>query len=120
MDFSENNIKIIHARKIYKMLGLIQKRPTIFLTSKSISSLQNFLNGYLIWAFDNDEIYNPGDPDFDGFKYWIFSKFNRADNVKYTYPGILLPECEGNEEKAFDRFFEYLEEYKKEMAQNSV
>ncbi|QHT65819.1 hypothetical protein GXP67_03625 [Rhodocytophaga rosea] len=68
MEFQVDNIKLIHAGKIDEMLSLIHKRPTIFLTSKSISSFQNFLNGYLIWAFDNDEIYNPSEPGFGSFK----------------------------------------------------
>jgi hypothetical protein len=114
-----DDIKIIYARKIYEMLSLIQKRPTLFLTSKSISSLQDYLNGYLIWTLGNNEIYNPGDPDFDNFKYWMLSKDDRVSGVGFPYSRILLLECEGQEEKAFDRFFEYLEEYKAESAQNN-
>ena len=109
------NIKVIQARKIYEQLALIQKRPWLLLTSKSITALQNYLNGYTMWIIGDRDAYHPGEPIFDDFKYWLLRKDDRAASLDNPYSKVLLRECEGNEEKAFDRFFEYLEVYKKEM-----
>lgn len=64
-----------------------------------------------------DDIYHPGEPNFDTFKNWILDKHGRKLGVKDPYSTFLLHECSGDEERAFDRFFEYLEQFKKEPDQ---
>ena len=61
-----------------------------------------------------EDIYHDGEPDFDDFKYWILNKDERQLGVGNPYSTVLLYECNGDEEKAFDKFFEYLDEFKKE------
>ena len=112
-DKVDDSIKVISSRKIYELLDVIKLRPHIWLTSKSITSLQDFLNGYMLLGFE-DDIYNPGQPSIDDFKYWILDKDKRKLGVGNPYRTVLLHECTGDEEKAFDRFFEYLEEFIKE------
>ena len=54
MNYSD--IKPISGRKIYEVLDLIRSKPNLWLTSKSIYALQNFLNGYLLINFNNEII----------------------------------------------------------------
>ncbi len=62
-----------------------------------------------------DDIYHPGEPNLDDFKYWVLNKDERQLGVDNPYATVFLYECNGNEEKAFDKFFEYLDEFKKEQ-----
>jgi hypothetical protein len=114
--YESSEIIIIHARKVYEMLGSIQKKPTIFLTSKSITALQDFLNGYMTLGIGNEDLSNAGDPDFPNFKYWFLHTTKQYGELGFPYKRVLLEECKGDEVKAFDRFFEYLEAYKQEEA----
>ncbi len=113
----KDDIKVIDGTKIYEQLALVQKRPTLLLTSKSITALQNYLNGYIVWALSNKDAYHPNEPDFNNFKYWLLAKNNVVTDIASPYSRMLLLECKGDEEKAFDRFFEYLDKYKQEMGQ---
>jgi hypothetical protein len=107
------DIKIISSRKIYEVLDFIKRRPEILLTSKSITGLQNFINGYMQLGVA-DDIYHPGEPRLDEFNYWILNKDKGLTGIQNPYSRVLLKECNGDEFKAFDRFFEYLNEFKKE------
>jgi len=109
MKNEETEIEVISAGKIYELLELIRRKP-YFLTSKSITSLQDFLNGYLIRGFE--DIYNSGDPDFGEFKYWILNKNKEIEGIGHPFSQVLLKEYAGDEEKAFEKFFVYLEEFK--------
>lgn len=95
------------------MLDLIKRTPHFSLTSKSISSLQDFLNGYMLFGC-TENIYHPGEPNFDEFKYWILEKGKGTTGIGNPYSTVLLELCNGDEEKAFDIFFEYLEQFKKD------
>ena len=105
-------MKIVHSNKIYEVLESIEKKPEIWLTEKSITSLQNFLNGFLT-AKSKDLVYKKGEPTFDEFKYWILNKNAKISGIGNPYSRVLLAECNGNEKKAFDLFFKYLAEFKK-------
>ena len=110
----KDQMQITYARKIYEMLDIIHKRPTLFLNSKSISALENFLSGYCIWALDNNEIYNPGEREFNDFKYMVMNSTDISSGIEFPFSRALLKECKGDEALAFERFFEYLEIYKSE------
>lgn len=103
-------IKIIEATKLYAMLYLIKKNPHIWLTTKSISSLQNFLNGYLKFELAQS-IYNSGEPNIEEFDFWLCKRFKRYISKSNIYTDIFLKECEGNEELAFDAFFGNLDRF---------
>lgn len=108
-----DDIKIVSSRKIHEVLDFIKRRPEICLTSKSITGLQNFINGYMQLGA-SDDIYNPGEPTIDEFKYWMLNKDKGLSGIQNPYSRVLLKECNGDELKAFDKFFEYLDEFKKE------
>lgn len=111
----DNNIKVVCAGKIYEMLELIRDRPEMWLTSKSISALQNFLNGYLMNKGFTNDIYHPGEPSIDNFKYWVLRKEPDVFGVGNPYSRVLLKKSDGNEVMAFDLFFEFLDEFKREQ-----
>ena len=110
----DSDIKIVSARKIYEVLDSMRSKPYLWLTSKSITALQNFMNGYLQLGYAND-IYNKDEPFIDEFKYWILSRDEDHSGVGNPYSDVLLRECDGDEEKAFDKFFECLDEFKQEQ-----
>ncbi|KAA9324981.1 hypothetical protein [Adhaeribacter soli] len=105
-------IKVTSARKVYELLELVRQKP-YFLTSKSITALQDFLNGYMQLGFA-DDIYNSGDPNFEEFKYWILNKDKEVEGTSNPFSRVLLKECDGDEERAFEKFFVYLAEFKLE------
>jgi len=108
-------IKLINGYKIYENLEHIKLRPLIALTSKSITALENYLWGYYIYGTKDysNQIYNQGDPDFNEFKWWLNGgiKVNMSSGPRFYK--VLLDKCENDEEKAFDLFFEKLDEFKK-------
>ena len=108
----DREFEITDARKIYELLSLIESKPLIFLTSKSITALQNFLNGYLILNLGNDDLYKVNEPNLDDFKYWILSQNQELAGIQFPYSRVLLEESKGDEEKAFEKFFIYLNEFK--------
>lgn len=113
MNKEENDITITSARKIYELLKLIEKKPEVWLTSKTISSLQDFLNGYLTLGFA-DDIYEVGQPEFKEFEYWLRRSSKENLSVGSSFSSILLEECKGDEEKAFNKFFSRLKVFVKE------
>ncbi|MFC0608991.1 hypothetical protein ACFFGQ_14710 [Rufibacter quisquiliarum] len=112
MKEEDKGFTITSANRIYEVLELIKSRPTLWLTSKTISSLQNFLNGYLLLGFSVD-LYEPNQPDINEFSYWIYEQGKETGGKENIFLKVLKKECDGDEEKAFNKFFEYLEEFKK-------
>ena len=108
-----DDIKVISSRKIYEVLDFVKRRPEIWLTSKSITGLQNFINGYMLLGAA-DDIYHPGEPRIDEFIHWILDKDKGLSGNQNPYSRVLLKVCNGDELKSFDKFFEYLDEFKKE------
>jgi hypothetical protein len=106
--------KIASTRKIYEVLESIRGKPYFWLTSKSVTALQDFLNGYMQLGYA-DEIYYPDEPDVNDFKYWLLNRDAEHSGVGNPYSRVLLKECNGDEEKAFDRFFQLLDEFKREQ-----
>ena len=110
-----DDTKIISSRKIYEVLDFVKRRPELWLTSKSITGLQNFINGFMKLGAA-DDIYHPSEPTIDEFNYWILQKDEGLSGIQNLYSRVLLKECNGDELRAFDKFFDYLDEFKKEHA----
>ena len=108
-------IKVINGYKIYENLEYIRMRPCVILTSKSITALENYLWGYWTYAnknYSGDQIYNEGDPDFNEFKWWLSGQPNIPLSTGPRFYKLLLEQCENDEEKAFELFYEKLDEFK--------
>ncbi|MBK0403564.1 hypothetical protein I5M27_11245 [Adhaeribacter sp. BT258] len=111
MNEKGEEIKVVQTEKLYEMLDLIRRKPNMWLTSKSITSLQDFLNGYLMVRWNDESLYNPGDSSFADFVLWILEKGEWKFTKHNVFSSILLDENNGDEEKGFDKFFEYLETF---------
>lgn len=108
-------INIIDTSNIYELLAFLKRRHNFYLTSKSITSLQNFLNGYLLNKVPNNE----EEMVFYNYKYWLKEKANDDGDLSFPYSRSLLKICNGDEEKAFDKFFELLDEYREQIQKDS-
>lgn len=58
-------------------------------------------------------IYYEGDPDFDKFLYWINDQPFIPVHKGPPFREHLLKKCKGDEERAYELFFELLDEFKK-------
>jgi hypothetical protein len=92
------------------LLKFIKPKPGMYLTSPKLLYLKIFLTGYTLGAQQN--MPNNEDRFLSQFQDWFIQRVNGS---KYTmwYPSI-LEEAEHSEEKALQRFWEYLEEFDKE------
>ena len=104
--------------KIYKdltgvLLGPVRERPALYLGEYKISKLPNFITGYSIGSHMTKNIDAQPDKYFEGpgFINWFFKKYNIADTSFWQTP--FLEEAKGDEKKALDLFFDYLDEYSK-------
>jgi hypothetical protein len=110
MDNSSNEIKVIHVRKIYELLSAIRHKHHGWLTSKSITALQNFITGYMQLGVA-DSIYHPGEPTIKDFELWFFKRARENKLIGNSYQSVMLYECKSDEERAFEKFFELLDEF---------
>ncbi|MBK8812703.1 MAG: hypothetical protein IPN69_18500 [Acidobacteria bacterium] len=98
------------ATDVYKLLSAIHKRPVMYLGEPSLWLLASFLFGY-ISALETNEIEIEENPSFRGFQSWVVMKLQSNEgNVVWNY--LLVKSCNGDAEKAFEKFFVYLEEFK--------
>jgi hypothetical protein len=106
-----------HNIKEYKnliglLLGPVKERPALFISQAKISRLPNFITGYKIGNFMASDVNDTIDPYFEnpGFINWFFEKYNIESPIMEK---PFLDEANGDEKKALDLFFTYLEEYAK-------
>lgn len=90
--------------EIIKLLYKIKERPGMYIGFKSITSLADFLRGYLFAKHeDGIEIYFlPGFNEWIAARYAIKSSHDWSSIIAFHY---LSPES------AFDKFYEHLEEF---------
>lgn len=83
----------------------------MYLGEPKISKLVNFITGYMICLniTDNEDKYF-GNP---GFLSWFYGKYNIEKTSFWKDP--FLKEANGDESKALELFFAYLEEYSKSI-----
>lgn len=92
------------------LLGAVRERPALFITEAKISKLTNFITGYHIGVHMTMNSNEPQDRYFanPGFISWFFDKY-KVESPTFERP--FLEEANGDEKKALDIFFNYLEEY---------
>jgi hypothetical protein len=93
------------------LLGPIRKRPALFLGEKQISKLPNFIAGYSIGYSMAKESEASFEKYFEepGFLNWFYQSHNLEPESFWHLS--FLEEANGNEEKALDLYFSYLEKY---------
>ncbi len=88
--------------KIVELLFKIKGHSPMYIGSKSLVRLRNFLDGY-IFAMQNEGV-DWGADIYEDFNEWLDKKYNtRRKSVLWDY---YLPMVCGDEEKSFDLFFE--------------
>lgn len=98
------------------LLGYFRQRPGMYLGRNQISLLSTFMTGYRFSLQENGYDIS-SDPffgnDSGGFFIWFQNKrgYSSSSNWYLT----ILKECNGEEEKALELFFNLLEEYKNEL-----
>lgn len=91
---------------ILQKLFEIKKRPELYINKKSLKYLRMYISGYLQRQYEIDNSYRT---PFDGFSSYVNEKYNYGSNA-LDWERILHFVI-GDDEKAFDVFFELLEEY---------
>lgn len=105
---------------VYDLLCEIRKRPTMFINSPSIHMLSSFLDGY--YAASANFGLTTGDEEFFvDFQHWLLTRYDKikALNIGY-YPNIILIIALFDEYRAFDEFFEHVEQYVAEKRLNNT
>ena len=106
-----NELTIYEMKKAYDMLFVLEANPNRFISSNTITALQDFINGYL-----TGNPYPEDSPPFWDFQNYLISvtKFKYEGGTKNVIAKILLKECNDDQKESYLRFFEYLKQYKNE------
>jgi len=94
---------------IYEMFERIRKRPGMYLGKMSVTNLHIFTIGYVTAQLEFNENYKTS---FSDFNHFIDKKFNNSSTMGWA--NLILKLTNGDEEKALERFFELLDEFKKQ------
>lgn len=98
---------------IYDLLEHIQKRPGLYLGSRTLSSLRDFLAGFSVGQHFT-EYAQDGDPPFGDFSAW-FCIHHRAPRAGAGgWYGAIMDQLL-DDKQAFDRFFEHLTDYRQRV-----
>lgn len=101
-------------KSIFEILDLdhFRKRPAMFLGEKSISKLRTYMIGYQTCETYNRIKSKETKPPFWLFFPWICKYYSHSGSY-YSWDGIILQNCNNDEEKALDTFFQRLDEFRK-------
>ena len=105
-------LKTIPKGFFYEMMSYIHSLPEIYIGKKSLTLLTTYLQGY--WhatKYFGIEFENGFFPEFNS---WMINKLKVRYNPSLHHSALILEECGGDEEKAFDLYFALLEEFKLE------
>jgi hypothetical protein len=93
---------------VISLLYKIKKMPEIYLFRKSILLLESFIGGF-IYAHFIENGYESSEENFTGkFNTWVANRYNISDSLNWASMIMLQMK---DEEKAFDLFYELLDEY---------
>ncbi|WP_162794141.1 hypothetical protein [Runella rosea] len=88
-----------------------RKRTAMYIGKKSISALRIFMDGYQTCELFNGIKTKETKPPFWIFFYWICKYYNHSGSY-YSWDGIILQNCENDEVKAIETFFERFDEFR--------
>jgi hypothetical protein len=97
----------------YELLDAIRLRPAMYLSKPSLTALYNFIGGYSFHEESRIEMLKGTNPPFPEFHIWVSMKL---ETLSLGWLNLLLEAENGNEEKAFQRFFVYLDEFRQRQA----
>ena len=102
----------IQLKTVFELLDheRFRKRPVMYLGDKKISTLKAFLDGYF-YAENLNSIKDKSNVRFEEFHSWV-ADFFEWKGTSAGWKDIILQECDGNEEQAFDKFLEVYDKFK--------
>lgn len=105
-------IKTVSKDYFFDMMSNIHSLPEIYIGKKSLSLLMMYLHGY------HNATQYFGVEFEDGFfpesSSWMINKLTVENNPSLHFSNLILEECGGDEEKAFNLYFALLEKFKLE------
>ena len=98
-------------RNLFEVLDYVKYRPVLFLGDKKITTLWHFIGGYQ-FSFSLNKIKEKSFPDFAWFSTWIKGRIKTEYGLAAGWKHHLLSTYDNDEELAFNKFFQHLEEFK--------
>jgi Trp operon repressor len=92
----------------YDLLQQIKKRPTLYLSRRSIFDLQSFYKGYYVARQLLNLPATEQEREFDNFSEWLQKKYEI--NTRQSWAMLILFNSH-DERDALDNFFELFEEF---------
>ena len=104
---------------LFEVLDLIKYRPGLFIGNKRISTLWDFLQGYQ-FSLSMNKLNEKSFPDFKWFSTWIKGRIDTEYDLSAGWKHHILTTYNYDEEIAFDKFFDHLEEFKNAKPQCEI
>ena len=100
-------------KNFYELLDAIRERPALYIGKKSITVFYGYFYGFLEGAklFTNKE----NATELTNFNNWVALRLGYFEGTS-GWRRMLLESENNDEEKAFDKFFVFWDEYKKRQA----
>ena len=109
------------ARPTFSINGLldqIRAQPIMYLGIRSITRLYMYEAGYTGALYDHG-IVEPSNGFAPGIHFWVRARLG-LDRSSIGWLGSILEVCDNDEERAFERFYELLDEYRSGQFSNIV
>jgi hypothetical protein len=98
-------IRILSPHSWHSILYLIRERPGAYLGSKSLRSLNNYVDGFRL----AESIYRISEKDrLNDFDWGKFESWAR-EKTKLSMKSFMMPK--GSDEEAFDQWFDWYDDY---------
>jgi hypothetical protein len=110
MIIKNNMIQKSKPNNFYEFLDLIREKHYLYIGSKSLSTLHDVINGYMIscWVHNIEENLVP---EWEGFNDFVAKHLNYYESTS-GYRNMILEKCNMDEQKALEKFFELTELYR--------
>ena len=108
--------KVEYSKEIlYQALNRIRKRPGMWLGTPDINILKTYINGYCNALMDLGIYEAKPQTSLFPLDFGFMHEFSKIKTNSYEstsgWANLILKECDGNQNKALERFFEYLDEF---------
>jgi len=103
--------------EIIKFLHEIEERPGVFLGKKTLKGLCEYVEGYAHCMYTRDGVH----PEWlqGGFQKFVEKHYDLHDNIHTNrYWPDIIQFFNPSEERAFDEFYELMDEFLKERTSN--
>lgn len=99
-------------KSIFDLIDMedFRKRTAMYIGEKTISSLKSFIDGYFYATWTND-IEIDDKVQFGDFHDWVAQHYKWKESTA-GWKTIILKECDGDEIRAVDQFFDLFDEFK--------